>query len=171
MRRRIRWVVASTVIGLVTVWGSIPASAVPGTHEIVPIDATFVVHGACRFPVRVTEDGQLGIGVHVDADGEVVFIAETPNIDTTFTNTRTGESILTRDVGLDKVVFEPDGSAWILSTGLHVRFVLPGGGLVFGRIGLQIITLDADGGFVSLEVIGGRFDDRDFRAFVCDSLG
>jgi hypothetical protein len=67
-------------------------------------------------------------------------------------------------------VFEPDGTAWILSTGLHVRFVLPGGGLVFGRIGLQIITLDEQGNFVSLEVIGGRFDDLDFRDFICTTL-
>ena len=74
------------------------------------------------------------------------------------------------DVGLDKVVFQPDGSAWILSTGLHVRFVLPSGGLVFGRIGLQIITLDEDGNFVSLEVIGGRFQDIDFVDFICSAL-
>jgi hypothetical protein len=75
---------------------------VPGSGELVTIDDSFVVRGACRFPVLIEETGQLGIRTHVEADGDVVFIAETPNIDTTFTNTRTGRSILTRDVGLDK---------------------------------------------------------------------
>jgi hypothetical protein len=162
-------VIAAVTAGLISASSS-PGLAVPGTREMVDIDESFVVRGVCRFPVLVEEQGQLGIRTHVDSDGSLVFVAETPNIDTSFTNTRTGESVLTRDVGLDKAVFEPDGSAWVLSTGLHVRFVRQGGGLVFGRIGLQIITLDADGEFVSLEVIGGRFDDLDFREFICSSL-
>lgn len=156
---------------LLVMVASPPASAVPGSGETVSIEESFVVRGVCRFPVLIEESGQLGIRTHLDKDGNVTFIAETPNIDTTFTNTKTGGSILTRDVGLDKQVFEPDGTSWILSTGLHVRFVIPGGGLVFGRIGLQIIELDEQGGFVSLEVIGGRFDDLDFRTFICSTLG
>ncbi|MDH4113037.1 MAG: hypothetical protein OEV60_10240 [Actinomycetota bacterium] len=169
MWRRSRWLTCA-LFGAIIATSSAPAIAVPGSRELITIDESFVVRGACRFPVRIEEEGQLGIRTHVDASGAVVFVAETPNIDTFFTNTKNGKSVHTRDVGLDKTVFEQDGTAWILSTGLHVRFVLPGGGLVFGRIGLQIITLDASGEFVSLEVIGGRFDDRDFRDFVCGTL-
>ena len=168
MHRRVA-AIALLTAGLMLA-GSQPGSAVPGTRELVTIDDSFTVRGVCRFPVLVEETGQLGIRTHVASDGAVTFIAETPNIDTSFTNTKTGESILTRDVGLDKTMFKPDGTAWILSTGLHVRFVTRGGGLVFGRIGLQIITLDEHGEFVSLEVIGGRFDDLDFSTFICSAL-
>jgi hypothetical protein len=76
-----------------------------------------------------------------------------------------------RDVGLDKSVFNPDGTSDALSTGIHFRTKSPGGGVIFRRIGLQIIHFDENGEVISIEIVGGNFDPFDEAAeIVCRAL-
>jgi hypothetical protein len=49
---------------------------------------------------------------------------------------------------LDKRVVNPDGTSDVLSTGIHFKTKSPDGGIIFRRIGLQIIRgrIARDGG-------------------------
>ena len=72
-----------------------------------------------------------------------------------------------RDVGLDKAVFDPDGTSDVLSTGIHFRVKSPGGGVIFRRIGLQIIHLDETGEVTSIDIVD-PFEGAD--AIICGAL-
>jgi hypothetical protein len=57
------------------------------------------------------------------------------------TNPATGRFFTDRDVGPDNTEFNPDGTSDVLSTGIHFRVKAPAGGVIFRRIGLQIIWI------------------------------
>ena len=148
-----------------------PATANPPDVQTVIVDESFKVGGFCKFPIVVTLDGKLQVVSHVDRNEDVIFEIGAVNELDTIVNPKNGKFVQTRDVGLDKVVFEQDGTAYVLSTGIHVAFITSGGGLVFAAIGLQIINLDEQGNVVSTDIIGGRFDtDTTFHDFICASL-
>jgi hypothetical protein len=53
----------------------------------------------------------------------------------------------------------------------HLRVKAPAGGVIFRRIGLQIIHLDANGEVTSIDIVGGNFDPLDeFAAVVCPAV-
>jgi hypothetical protein len=122
-----------------------PATARPPEHETVPIDDVDVISDLCSVPVDFRATGRVLVTTHFNQDGSVRFISERPNIDITLTNPTNGRAVTDRDVGLDKAVFKPDGTADVLSTGIHFRIKAPGQGIIFRRIGLQIIHLDENG--------------------------
>jgi hypothetical protein len=68
-------------------------------------------------------------------------------------------------------VFNPDGTSDVLSTGIHFRIKAPGGGVIFRRIGLQIIHLDENGEVISIDIVGGNFDPlEEAPAAICGAL-
>ena len=168
MRRRLPIAVfASSLIIAAT------AIAVPPTQERIPIDDAFPIPAGdlCDFAVDLTATGKVLITTHYRKDGTVDFISERPNIQITVTNPATGLSFRDSDVGLDKRDFKPDGTSDVLSTGIHSKIRTKGGGVIFRRIGLQIIHLDAKGNVVSVEIKGGNFDPDDaFAETVCAAI-
>jgi hypothetical protein len=154
-------------------FGSQSALGAPPTQERVLVDDTFTIPGGalCTFPLQIHTSGRVLVTTHFNADGSVDFISERPNIDITVTNPANGEFATDRDIGLDKRVFNPDGTSDVLSTGIHFRTKIPSGGVVFRRIGLQIIHLDENGEVVSMEIVGGNFDPfEEFERALCGAL-
>ena len=154
-------IIAALVTLAAAVAWTAPSSAAPPNHELVVIDDHFTIPAGdlCAFPVEFDGVGVIRVTTFLDADGDVSTISERPNIGITLTNPATGRSLTDRDVGLDKTTFHPDGTASTLSTGIHFRAKVRGSGVVFRRIGLQIIHLDASGAISDIELRGGRFDD------------
>jgi hypothetical protein len=152
---------------------SAPAAAVPPSQERVPVDDAFTIPagGLCAFPVDFQATGRVLVTTHFKADGSVDFVSERPNIRITLTNPANGRFVTDRDVGLDKSVFNPDGTSDVLSTGIHFRIKSPGGGVIFRRIGLQILRFDENGELILIEIVGGNFDPLDeAAAIVCRAL-
>jgi hypothetical protein len=152
---------------------SAPAAAAPPTQERVPVDDAFVIPAGelCAFPVDVRATGRVLVTTHFNRDGTVDFISERPNIRITLTNPANGRFVTDRDVGLDKLAFNPDGTSDALSTGIHFKVNSPGGGVIFRRIGLQILHFDASGELISIEIVGANFDPFDeFAEIVCGAL-
>lgn len=148
------------------------AAGRPPERETEAIADAEVLEDLCAAPIDFRATGAIKITTHFNPDGSVRFISEHPNINVTLTNPATGKSVTDRDVGLDKAFFNPDGTSDVLSTGIHFRVKAPGQGVIFKRIGLQIIHLDADGEFISVDIKGGNFDDfEDFAPAVCPALG
>jgi hypothetical protein len=59
----------------------------------------------------------------------------------------------------------------VLSTGIHFKMKSPDGGILFRRIGLQIIHLDENGDVTSIDIVGGNFDPfEEFDAALCGAL-
>jgi hypothetical protein len=161
----------AAVVASLTV--SAPAVAVPPTQERVTIDETEIIRAGdlCAFPLELRATGRILVTTRFNQDGTVDSISERPNIRITVTNPANGRFFTDRDVGLDKTEFNPDGTADVLSTGIHVRVKAPGGGVIFRRIGLQIIHLDANGEVTSIDIVGGNFDPLDeFAAVVCPAV-
>jgi hypothetical protein len=152
---------------------SAPAAAAPPTQERVTVDDAFVIPAEelCAFPVDFRATGRILVTTHFNRDGSVDFISERPNIRITVTNPANGKFVTDRDIGLDKTVFNPDGTSDVLSTGIHFRVKAPGGGVIFRRIGLQIIHLDENGEVISIDIVGGNFDPlEEAPAAICGAL-
>jgi hypothetical protein len=137
------------------------AGAAPPVTERVPVDdhITYGPGEFCAFPVGFHAVGRIITTTYFGRDGVVAALSERPNIRLTLTNLSTGTTVTDRDIGLDRLVFEPDGSGTVLSTGVHFKVKLEGGRVVFRRIGLQRIHLDANGAVIDVEIVGGNFDD------------
>jgi hypothetical protein len=154
---------------------ALPATAAgaPPTHERAIVDDPFTIPAGqlCEFDVDVLAAGRVLVTTHFNPDGSVDFISERPNIRITATNPANGRFITDSDVGLDKRVFNPDGNSDVLSTGIHFKMKSPAGGILFRRIGLQVIHLDDNGEVVSLDIVGGNFDPfEEFDAALCGAL-
>jgi len=146
--------------------------APPSQERITVADVATIPGGTlCPFPIEFRATGKVLVTTHFNGDGSVDFISERPNITITLTNPANGKVLTDRDVGLDKRVFNPDGTSDVLSTGIHARVKAPGGGVIFRQIGLQIIHLDANGEPISVEIVGGNFDSPEaFQPAVCGAL-
>ena len=160
------------VVAVLALAGAGVAVAAPPTQERQPVDDTFTVTGFCAFPFTVHGSGRVLVTTYRDASGRVTRISERPNIAITVTNPANRHFLTDKDVGLDKAVFAPDGSARVLSTGIHSRVRAPSGKVLVRNIGLQILTFDAAGNLVDVEIRGGNFaSDAEFQRVVCGLLG
>jgi hypothetical protein len=166
-----RFMVLAVLLGLLT--PTQPAMGAPPSQERVIVDDTFAVPAGalCPFPVELRTTGKILVTTHFNGDGSVDFISERPNLKITVTNPANGNYLTDSDIGLDKRVFNPDGTSDVLSTGIHFRTKVPGGGVIFRRIGLQIIHLDENGEPISIDIIGGNFDPfEEFQPTICGAL-
>jgi hypothetical protein len=170
MRRLITLALAAVAASLAL---SSAAASPPPSQERVIIDDAFTIPAGelCEFPVEIRATGRILVTTHFSRDGSVDFISERPNIRITATNPANGRFITDSDVGLDKRVFNPDGTSDVLSTGIHFKMKSPDGGILFRRIGLQIIHLDENGEVTSIDIVGGNFDPfEQFDAALCGAL-
>jgi hypothetical protein len=170
MRRLITLALAAVAASLAL---SSAAASAPPSQERVIIDDAFTIPAGelCEFPVEIRATGRILVTTHFSRDGSVDFISERPNIRITATNPANGRFITDSDVGLDKRVFNPDGTSDVLSTGIHFKMKSPDGGILFRRIGLQIIHLDENGEVTSIDIVGGNFDPfEQFDAALCGAL-
>jgi|RhiMethySRZTD1v2_1073278.scaffolds.fasta_scaffold1113883_2 hypothetical protein len=147
------------------------AMAAKPDRLVIPIDDTFIDDVTCADELIVSVQGTLTVMVRFNKAGDVVAESQHPNIRITAINPTTGLTVTDRDVGLDKLTVNEDGTATILSTGIHSQIKGPDGKIVFRQKGLAVITLDANFNVISEEV-HGNFDPEDaFAPAACAALG
>jgi hypothetical protein len=105
--------------------------------QVVRVNETVTIPAGqlCSFPVIARTTGH----VRVKVEAERVF--ENPSLTTVFTGP--GGSVTTKDRGLDRATFRPDGTVLLLSTGIHFQARLADGTKVEQGIGARVIVFDA----------------------------
>ena len=178
MRRSVALLIAAAAL----VAAALPSSAPAKLEECPPleppergtcvfiVDDHFTSSDECGFPLRIDAVGRILYTPRRDSEGNLIGESFRPNIRVTLTNPANGRKVFDRDVGLDKATIFPDGSARILSTGIHFKARTDDRRTVFRRIGLQILMFDSEGNF-SEEIVGGNFQPfEDFDENVCGYL-
>jgi hypothetical protein len=133
-----------------------PALAAKPEVFFIPVDVTFD-RGACDgFTVIGHVTGLLKFSTYLDREGNfsmgtVLFIGGLQ----TFTNSETGATLSSPDIGIDKTTISDDGSTIVASMAFATRLVVPGEGLVFAHIGK--IVYNENTGEVLFEA--GQHDD------------
>jgi hypothetical protein len=159
-----RMVFSVLVLGAVAL-AAAPAGAAPPLQEVEQVDDHFLIPAGefCDFPVQLDAVGRVLFTTFFDGDGNVTAVNARPNIRITLTNPANDHYFTDRDIGLDREMVNADGSSDVLSTAIHFRVFVPGVGIVFRRIGLQIIHIASDGTVIGTDIVGGNFDD--FESF------
>jgi hypothetical protein len=145
-----------------------PVSAAKPEFFTIPVDVTFE-RGACDgFTVIERVTGLLKFSTHLDQDGNfvmgiVLFIGGRH----TFTNSETGTTLSSPDIGIDKTTISQDGSTIVASMAFETRVVVPGEGLVYARIGK--IVFNENTGEVLFEA-GQHDDTADLLPALCSAL-
>jgi hypothetical protein len=121
----------------------------------IPVDDTAVL-GTCNgFDVIEHVQGKVKVSTHFDRDGTFVMEIARFSLRHTYTNSVTGASLRSPDVGIDKIVVNEDGSGTVAVIGIVTHIVVPGEGPVFTHLGK--IVFDLATGEVLFEA--GRHDD------------
>ena len=146
-----------------------PAAADTPEISVFKVDDTFTVPAGdfCSFPITVHSTGKMRIAVYFNRDGTVRRISQNPSL--VDTATANGVTLTSADRGLDKFTFNPDGTVFLLSTGVH--FKVNG---VYYELGLRKILFSGDPDDPSSTVLSfeqhGRFGD-DAPAAICPLFG
>lgn len=157
--------VCSTILLALTLYT--PAFAGKPEFIIIPVDDT-VVAGECDgFSVIEHVQGRVKVSTHFDKNGNFVMEIARFSLRHTYSNSETGASLSSQDVGIDKVVIEQDGSGTVAVIGIVARIIIPGEGPVFRHLGR--IVFDVNTGEVLFEA--GQHDDfADFLPVLCSAL-
>lgn len=139
----------AALLALAVISPSLAASRVD--HDTTQVDVTFLneeLSPLCGFSIQNHLTGIVNTSVHYDKDGNVVReISTAPTFQITFTNLNTGKSITSPGPSSVKVLYNPDGTvATFTVTGLNLRIVVPGHGLVFLQTGK--LVYDGDGNII-----------------------
>lgn len=105
---------------------------------IVPIDVHFVDDFSCSFPFNASLTGLYRQQVIGDRTHNVYLSTWT------FVNPANGKTLSGQNHGPDKIIENPDGSVTIQGTGVFVRIVVPGAGVIAHRAGRFLIRIPAD---------------------------
>jgi hypothetical protein len=152
---------------------ALPGAAAAGkpTFETIPIDESgpdeFLTE-ACGFPVEFGVAGTVKVSVREGRGGTVYEITRV-RLTRSFTNAETGETVTTRDVGVDKVTIAADGSATVAVIGLIARIVVPGEGLVGAETGRLVLFFEGPGD-EEPDVLFKAGHDDDVDAAICAAL-
>lgn len=133
----------------------------------IPVDDTFVFGSCDGFDVIEHVEGRVKISTHFDKDGNVPMEIVRFSLRHTYTNSETGASLRSQDVGIDKIRFEQDGSITVAVIGIVAHVVVPGEGPVFSHLGK--IVFDGSTGEV-LFVAGPHDDFADLLPALCSAL-
>jgi hypothetical protein len=137
--------------------------------SVFRVDDTFTIPAGdfCSFPITIHTTGKMRIAVYFNRDGTMRQISQNPSL--VDTATANGVTVTRADRGLDKFTFNPDGTVFLLSTGVH--FKVNG---VYYELGLRKILFSGDPDDPSSTVLSfeqhGRFGD-DAPAAVCPLFG
>ena len=132
-----------------------PALAAKPEMFTIPVDDTFVIEGCDGFSVIEHVQGKVKFSTHFDKNGNFVMEIARFSLRHTYTNSETGASLFTPDVGIDKTVINEDGSGTTAVIGIVSRIIVPGEGPVFRHLGR--IVFDVNTGDVVFEA--GQHDD------------
>lgn len=159
------------VVGLVTLLSlatALPAFATQPEFLTIPVDETFEL-GACDgFTVIEHLEGTIKISTHFDQDGNLVMEIARFRLRHTLTNSVTGESLFSPDVGIDMFTISQDGSETLAVIGIVRRIVVPGQGITFASIGNIVFNLTTG----EVQLVAGPHDDfADLLPALCSALG
>ena len=144
-----------------------PARAGKPDMITIPVDVTFVTGECDGFSVIEHVQGRIKVSTHFDKNGNFVMEIARYSLRHTYSNSETGASIFSPDVGIDKTVINPDGSGTVAVIGIVSRIVVPGEGLVFTHLGK--IVFDINTGEVVFEA--GQHDDfAELLPALCSAL-
>ena len=147
---------------------ALPAAADSPEVSVFKVDDSFTIPagGFCSFPILVHSTGKFRVAVYFNKDGSIRQVSQNPSLVDMLT--ANGNTILSADRGLDKFVFNADGTVFLLSTGIH--FKVRG---VYYEIGLRKILFSGDPGDPASTVLSfeqhGNFGD-DASAAICPLL-
>ena len=121
----------------------------------IPVDNTAVLGTCDGFDVIEQVQGKIKVSTHFDKDGNFMMEIARYSLRHTYTNSETGASLRSQDVGIDKIVVNEDGSGTVAVIGIVAHIVVPGEGPVFTHLGKIVFDLATD------EVLfeAGRHDD------------
>lgn len=107
--------------------------------QVLRIDETETIPAGavCAFPVTIRSVGQ----VRIKQEASRTFV--NPNLRDTLTGP--GGTLTSKDVGLDRVTFRPDGTLRVLATGIHFQARTSEGTKVLQGIGARTITVSPGG--------------------------
>ena len=133
----------------------------------ITVDDTLPLGECDGFTVIEHVEGTIKLSTHLDKEGNVVMDIFRIHLRHTLTNSETGTSLRSQDVGIDKVVFHEDGSVTVAVIGIVAHIVVPGEGPVFSQLG-KIVFDDATGQV--LFVAGPHDDFADLLPALCAAL-
>lgn len=121
---------------------------------------------ACGFAITSSSKGHFRVTEYFDNDGEFLRAVAHPSFSTTL-RSRYG-TLTTADRGMDRFTVNPDGTATIFGTGIHLK--VKGGA---HAIGLWILTIDLETGELLDAEYHGRFDvvEPEIIDYICEQLG
>jgi len=159
------------LVGLVTLLSlatALPAFATQPEFLTIPVDETFELAACDGFTVIEHIEGTIKISTHFDQDGNFVMAIDRIRLRHTLTNSVTGESLFSPDVGIDMFTISQDGSETLAVIGLVRRIVVPGQGITFSAMGNIVFNLTT--GEVEFEA-GPHGDFEELLAALCSALG
>jgi hypothetical protein len=134
---------------------------------VIPVDETAALGDCAGFTVIEHVEGTVKVSIHLDQDGNFVMQVTRFRLRHTFSNSETGASLFSPDVGIDKVSVSQDGSESVAVIGIVSRIVVPGEGLVFAHLGK--IVFDINTGEVLFEA-GPHDDLAGLLSVLCSAL-
>jgi hypothetical protein len=162
--RRLSVIVLSVLLSLVLFTSAFAAKP---EFITIPVDDTLEFGECDGFTVIEHVQGKIKVSTHFDKDGSFAMEIARFSLRHTYSNSETGDSVRSQDVGIDKVTIDEDGSGTVAVIGIVARIVVPGEGLVFAHLGR--IVFDAVSGEVVFEA--GRHDDfADLLPALCAAL-
>ena len=170
MRRLIRVLILASLSTLLL---AAPAMAARPTMERVAVDDLFVddfLSEVCGTEVTGHVTGHITFRAFNDASGTTV--RELNNYALTAEYRSAQATIRAKDVGVDRVTYQPDGSLINVIVGTVQSFQVPGQGRVYADVGQTTVHITFDeNGVPSVEVIGssGQHDD-DQLDVLCEVL-
>ena len=157
--------VCSTILLSLTLYT--PAYAGKPVFTNITVDDTFVAGECDGFSVIEHVQGRVKVSTHFDKNGNFVMEIARFSLHHTYTNSETGASLFSPDVGIDKIVINEDGSGTVAVIGIVARIVVPGEGPVFRHLGR--IVFDINTGQAIFEA--GQHDDfADLLPALCAAL-
>ena len=172
MRRLLR-VIGLGVVAMLLL--AAPASAGKPVLERIPVDDLFVddfLSAECGAIVTAHIGGHINFRIWLDADGNPV--RELNNYALTATWTSEHGSLFAKDVGVDRVTYQADGSIVNVIVGSVRSINVPGQGRVYADVGQTTlhITFDENGEVAGVEVLdqAGQHEG-DQVAALCSVLG
>ena len=153
-----------------------PARATPPAVTEVIVDRSFFLAAgdACSFPLTIHNQGIRRTTTFFDADGNVTTtMIVLINFTQSYTNEDTGAFLSTPLAG--PAIIEPNGDGTVTTRvpGNDGRLVVPGGGFIYGDLGLIVFTASASTPFTPLDILllTGHYENPSrYLEAVCSSL-
>jgi hypothetical protein len=143
-----------------------PVRVVNEVYDPSVVERDSFLSTACGFEVTSAAKGHFRLTEYFDKDGQFIRAVAHPS----FSNTLRSPygTLTTADRGMDRFTVNPDGTATIFGTGIHLK--VKGGA---HAIGLWILTIDLETEDLLDAEYHGRFDvlEPGIVNYICEQLG